>query len=107
MGLLLVAAPSGSFSQPLPTPEQKRELGVMLAPGIAEELTAEQVKMLNQSRVPQVKKPFASEIAGIRFFDSGRIISFDSSGRVIEKLASSDVAPGFHFGCLQSRNRCR
>ncbi|WP_404287173.1 hypothetical protein [Glutamicibacter arilaitensis] len=77
---------------PVPTTS---DLGAMLGPGISEELTSGQIKMLNQSRVSQGKKPFAGDFTGIRYFDSGRIVSLDSSGRVIEELASSDVASGF------------
>lgn len=67
----------------------------MLGPDISEELTAGQIKMLSQSRVSPEKKAFAGEFAGIRYFDSGRIVRLDSSGRVSEVLASSDMASGF------------
>lgn len=64
-------------------------LGENLGPGITEELTPKMLATINESMIAAGKTPLGKNVKAMRYFDSGRIVALNTSGKIVSEVSSA------------------
>ncbi|WP_404288121.1 hypothetical protein [Glutamicibacter arilaitensis] len=83
-----------------PAPRFSR-LGENLGAGISEAVDAKMLAKINESRIVAGKPSLRKNVKAMRYFDSGRIVTLDGSGKIVEEIAaeySADASAQKKYG---------